>query len=281
MNKASFHFLFSIFEFSVPLCQSKPVDHASHTPSPKPIINIHHAHIRSAAIQHRQQRRQPPKTRSITSARRHRNHRSRHQPRHHARQRPLHSRHANNHPRRRQFLTVLQQPVQPRHSHVINRLSPVPHDLRRHQRFFRHGNIARPRGYHQNQSLPMIRRAARNSDRARELVKSRRPRQLLHRRKNLLVRARDQYIVRRLRPQHSPRNLRHLLRRFLPRKNHFRKSLPQRAMVVNLREPQILVRPLAQLLHRAFHRQAPALHRLQKFSYVPFIHGVSSANSAF
>ena len=43
-------------------------------------------------------------------------------------------------------------------------------------------------------------------------------------------------------------------------------------MVVNLREPQILVRPLAQLFHCAFHRQTAALHRLQKFSYVPFIH---------
>jgi hypothetical protein len=51
-------------------------------------------------------------------------------------------------------------------------------------------------------------------------------------------------------------------------------------MVVNLRETQILVRPLAQLFHGAFHRQTAALHCLQKFPYVLFIHDVSSSNPA-
>ena len=38
---------------------SRPVDRAGHAPRSKPVVDVHHAHIGSAAIQHPQQRRQP------------------------------------------------------------------------------------------------------------------------------------------------------------------------------------------------------------------------------
>src|ERR1700688_3863035 len=78
-------------------CHSQPVNTARHPRRAKPIINVHHGHIRRTTIQHPQQSRHSAKAGAVTHAGRHRNHWNSHQSSHHARQRAFHSSHTNNH----------------------------------------------------------------------------------------------------------------------------------------------------------------------------------------
>jgi hypothetical protein len=64
---------------------SQMIDHTRDAAGAEAVIDIHHAHIRRATIQHRQQRRHPSETRPVARAGRHCDHRSCHHPRHHTR----------------------------------------------------------------------------------------------------------------------------------------------------------------------------------------------------
>lgn len=55
---------------------SPSINQRRHIPRPKPIINIHHTHVRRARIHHPEQRRQPSKRRAVTNAGRDRDHRN-------------------------------------------------------------------------------------------------------------------------------------------------------------------------------------------------------------
>ena len=69
--------LLSLLSVSVPSWLSELINHARHATRAKSVVNIHYAHVRSAAIQHREQGGQSPEARPISRARRHRDHRSR------------------------------------------------------------------------------------------------------------------------------------------------------------------------------------------------------------
>ena len=85
------------------------VDARRHARRTKSVVNIYDRHIRRARVQHPQQRRYSAKTRSVSDARRHCNHRHAHQSAHHARERAFHTRHANNHPRFVQLAAMIEQ----------------------------------------------------------------------------------------------------------------------------------------------------------------------------
>src|SRR6202046_1368139 len=53
------------------LAALRAIDHARHAASAKTVVDVHHAHVRRAPIQHRQQRRHSAEARSVSDARRH------------------------------------------------------------------------------------------------------------------------------------------------------------------------------------------------------------------
>jgi hypothetical protein len=101
---------------------------------------------------------------------------------------------------------------------------------------------------------------------------ARRARESLHCREHFLARARNQDIVRAARAQHPAHNFRHLFHRLAACKNYFRIALAQSTMMVNLCEPEVFVRKLAQLRERAVNSQLAALHCLQQISNVALVH---------
>ena len=64
-------------------------------------------------------------------------------------------------------------------------------------------------------------------------------------------------------PEHAPDNALDLCRGFPARQNHFRRALPQPAMVVNFRIAQVFVRQVAQVVHRPIHAQFSRADRAQ------------------
>ena len=84
-----------------------------------------------------------------------------------------------------------------------------------------------------------------------------------HGAKNASVGAGDQDVVRRPRAQHSAHDGHDLLRSFALRVDHFRKSLAQSAMVIDLGESKILIGHVPQLLDRARDGQFPRPHVFQ------------------
>lgn len=71
--------------------------------------------------------------------------------------------------------------------------------------------------------------------------------------------------------QHTLDDHGHLLRRLAARQHNLGISLPQRAMMIDLRQSQILERQLAQPFERTLDAQVAASHGLQKFSYVALV----------
>ena len=58
-------------------------------------------------------------------------------------------------------------------------------------------------------------------------------------------------------------NALHLLRGLAPRKHHLRKSLPQRAVMIDLGVTQIFIGKRPQALHGVFHGKLASAHLLQ------------------
>src|SRR5882724_1368381 len=258
---------FDVDENFLLICALQPIDARSDASRPKPVVNNHHGNIRRTTVQHAQQRRDPAEARSVADARRHRNHRHGHQPAHHARQRAFHPRHTNNYPRLGQHFAVRQQPVYSRHSNVVQMLRAVAHQPRSEQRFLSHRNVARPRGHHDNRSFAGNFRTALDGDHTRQRMKFRCPADLSHRGKGLGIRSRHQHVASRVfLAQHRPHNVRNLLRRLALAEHHLGKSLPQRPVVVHLREPQILERQMPQPLHRLFNVKSLRPDSLQQSS---------------
>jgi hypothetical protein len=50
------------------------------------------------------------------------------------------------------LIELAQQPVQSRHTHIVNPLDIIAHDLRGDDRFFRHGNVARASTHNSDRS---------------------------------------------------------------------------------------------------------------------------------
>src|ERR1700722_953666 len=80
--------------------------------------------------------------------------------------------------------------------------------------------------------------------------------------------------MRRLRSQHSPRNFGHLFGSLASAENYFGITLPQCAMMVDLRKTHIFVRKPAQPLHRGLQANLAASNFSQKFPDVALIHRI-------
>src|ERR1700732_1698689 len=170
--------------------------------------------------------------------------------------------------------------MQSRYSHVVNRFSPITHRLRGYERFFGDRYIASPCGNHKNEALAVIRGIAFDRNRARKRMKLRlrrasthsAARHLFNRRENFGVRSRDQNVVRSFRAQHPARNFNNLLRSLAAPENYFRIALAQRAVMIDLRETEVLVRKLPQTLDGVFYSHLAALPRFKKIPDVAFVH---------
>ncbi len=73
----------------------QPVHHARQVPRAKAVIDVDHADVGRATVEHAQQRGEAVETRAITHAGRHGDHGHAHHAGHHAGQRSLHARYAN------------------------------------------------------------------------------------------------------------------------------------------------------------------------------------------
>ena len=155
---------------------------------------------------------------------------------------------------------MLEQPMNSRHAHVVQMFRAISHHPRGQQSFFRNGNIAGARGHHKDRALPGNFFAAFNGNDARQRMKLRgtpaRSIQTPHGSEDLLIRASNQNILPSgLMPKHSAHDLSYLRGSFPFTKDHFRVPLPQRAVVIHLREAQILERQVLQPSDRAFRLQ--------------------------
>jgi hypothetical protein len=95
------------------------VDAGSDASRAETVVDVHDRHIRSATIEHPEQRGNSSKAGAVARARRHGDHRRRYQSADHARQCAFHARHTNDDARLGQQLAMPQQPVNARNAHVI------------------------------------------------------------------------------------------------------------------------------------------------------------------
>jgi len=172
---------------------------------------------------------------------------------------------------------VLQQAVNSRDADIVERLDAVAHHVRREQRFFSDRDIAGAGRNHRYQSFPGDFAASLDGNHFRSLMELRRPRRFaIHAfdcRKRHRIGARHENIVLRIFfLQHRADNLCHLCGRLSLRKHDLRKPLPQSAVMVHLRKPQILERQMLQPLDCRPRRELAGLHRLQNLQQFLLIH---------
>src|SRR5713226_3712333 len=241
------------------------VDHAREAAGAEAVVDIHHADVGGATVQHSQQRRQPAEARAVTRAGRHGDHRHADQARHHAWQSSLHPGDADDHARSLELLAMPQEPMQPGHADIVDGLGAVAHHFRGQAGLLGNRDIAGARRKSQNQPLARARMVAPDGDRARKRMEFRLAAQPPYGTIDAFAGARNQDIVLRgPRTQHSADNPGDLLRSLAWGEDGLGKTLAQRAVVVNLGKAEVFKRQVAQPLDGLRDRKAPGSHPVKK-----------------
>ncbi len=160
-------------------------------------------------------------------------------------------------------------------THIVEMLDVIAHQFGRDQRLFRHRNIARPGGNDGNHPLAILLRIALQDNRPRQFSKFRVANLFLHRGKLLCIRPRRQHVSTMFRqPRENPR---HLRRRFALTENNFRHSGAQHAMMIHLREAEILKRKVPQARHCLIGRKFALAYLLKELANGFSVQGIRLA----
>src|SRR5712692_4536744 len=241
------------------------IDHAREATGAEAVVDIHHADVGSATVQHGQQRRQPGEAGAITRAGRHGDDRHADQARHHAWQSSLHPGDADDHARSLELLAMPEEPMQPGHADIVDGLGAVAHHFRGQAGLLGDRDIAGAGREGQNQPLARARMAAPDGNRPRKRMEFRLAAQPPYGTIDAFAGARNQDVVLGSpRAQHSADNPGDLLRSLARGEDGLGKTLAQRAVVVNLGEAEVFKRQVAQPLDGLRDRKAPGSHPVKE-----------------
>ncbi len=157
---------------------------------------------------------------------------------------------------------VIEQPVEPRDSDVVEAFDLTTRAFGRHRRFFRHRQVRGPGGDDQHSSearLAPLRGAPRDATLMRVAGPWKSLRQRLGIRR---IDARDHHVV--ASGRQALRDLQDLCSRLTLREDHLRQALTKRAVVVDLGEPEILVGHVPQLIERSADAPRTPANALEK-----------------
>ena len=129
------------------------IDHTGQVARPEAVVDVHHADPAGTGVQHGQQGGYPMERGAVAHAGGYRNHRTIHQPANNAGQGPFHTGNGNDHPGLHQLFRVGEQPVEPRHPHVIEPFHLVAQSLGSLGRLLRHRDVAGAAGGHHNKAV--------------------------------------------------------------------------------------------------------------------------------
>jgi hypothetical protein len=168
---------------------------------------------------------------------------------------------------------MCQQPMNPRHPHVVQTIDLVPHDRGCDYGFFCDGNVAGPRGDHRDQALPAYGFVATQYDGSGSFLIFHTAHNFLYGSKLLFAGPSGQYIFSVLRK--FLEDSCHLGGSFPLRQNHFGRAHPQGAVVVDFRETQIFKRHMPDSFYRFVGRQLSGVYLFEKFANGFSVHAIT------
>ena len=156
------------------------------------------------------------------------------------------------------------KPMNPRHAHIVEVLDFIPHHFRCDDRLFRDRNIAGPGRDHRHNSLAVFRRIFLQDNGAGEFAKFHTAYFFLYGGKLLFAGASRQDVPAMLRQPFKDSGS---LRRSFPfSENDFRHPVPQRAMMINFRKPQVFEGQVTQTHDCIVGRDRAFAHFLKQFA---------------
>ena len=252
-------------------CPLEAVDAGGDAGGAKPVVDVDDGNIRSAGIEHAQERRDPAETGAIADASRHGNDRCGDEATNDAGKRAFHSRNANNDASLRQLAFAMpEQAVNASDANVVELIYPVAHHARGEKGFFGDGNVAGTGGNDKDQALAGNFAAALNGNDAGERMEFRGARRLavglFDGGEGFSVGTGDENVVVRVFfLKHGADDTSDMLRRLALGEDDFGKTLAQGAMVVDFRETEVLEWKMFKPFNGRAGREFSAPHGFQDF----------------